>query len=229
MLARERDEHDPARAVARAWLVRERVEREAAALFARLAERLRGAGAAAAIVALAEQATADELDHAGRCRRIVEARDAGLAPLPPGPPLRLGPAELGARERMIYEAVAVSCVTETLSVALLGGMREGVTDPLVAETVSAILQDEIAHARIGWAVLAAEARRGSLVWLAPHVPGMIRAALEHDEPAARAPANADLSAWGVLTRPRVDAIVRETVDQVILPGLRSFGIHGAIP
>ncbi len=207
--------------VARAWLVRERVEREAALMFAGLARGLRGLGVGAAIPGLAEKAAADEEDHAARCRRIVEASEPGVAPLEPGAPARLGPAELGARERVIYEAVALSCVTETLSVALLGSMREVVTDALVGETVRRILRDEIEHARIGWAVLAAEARRGSVAWLAPHVAGMVRGAVAAGD---REGEGAELSGYGILTRARVDAVVRGTLDEVILPGLRSFQI-----
>jgi hypothetical protein len=215
----------PSLAVARAWRVRERVEREAARWFAGLAGGLRGAGFGAQIVQLAEQGAADERDHAERCRRIVEAHHAGLEPSGLPAQGRIGPAELQPRQRVIYEAVALSCVTETLSVALLGTMRPLITDGLVAETVHHILEDEIAHARLGWAVLAAEAKRGSVAWLAPHVPAMVRAALEPDGTTLDRPASGeDLSAYGVLTRPRVDAAVRETLDQVILPGLRSFEI-----
>lgn len=219
-------EHLLLNAVARAWRVRERVEREAARLFAGLAVELDTAGVDRTLVRLADQAARDELEHATRCRRICDAREPGLAPLALGPPIRLGPADLSPRRRLLYEAVAISCVTETMSVALLGAMRDVVTEEQIAETVRHILADEVSHARLGWAVLAAEAKRTGVAWLEPHLPGMIRAAVHEESSALPAePGSAgDLSQYGVLTRVRVDEVVRETLDQVILPGLRSLGI-----
>jgi hypothetical protein len=207
-------------AVARAWRVRERVEQEAAQMFATLAGGLRELGLAAPVVALAEKAAADERDHAIRCRRIVDAHAPGLEPFAVAPPPRLGPPSLTPRQRTIYEAVALCCVTETLSVALLGTMRDVVKDELVADTVSHILRDEIDHARIGWAVLAATGGGGGHGWLAPHIAGMVRAALRQDE--AMVARGEDLSAYGILTRPQVDDVVRQTLDHVILPGLRQL-------
>ena len=214
--------------IAAVWRRRERVEREAAQVFADLAVELGAAGFPAALVRLAEEAARDEEEHAGRCRHIVDAHHPGLPPLGRRPPVRLGAHELCPRERLLYTAVAVSCVTETLSVSLLGALRGVATDPLIAETIHAILQDEVAHARLGWAVVATEARRTSLAWLTPHLAAMVRAARAEarDEAPATpaAPAPPELSRYGVLPRPQAIAIMDATVDEVIVPGLRSFGI-----
>lgn len=205
--------------VGRVWQHRERVEREAAALFEHHAGELAAVGAPAAVVELARRAADDERDHAARCRALVDRFSPGLASLPPAPAEPLGPRELSRRQRALYASVALSCVTETLSAALLLAMRARARDELVADTVHRIARDEIDHSRLGWAHLAAAARAGYVAWLAPHVPAMLRAAVA----AEVAPATADLSGYGILSRAEVDHIVHRTITTVIAPGLARFG------
>ena len=211
-------------AAARAWLHREAIEHEAAARFSGMAARLRALGASPGLVERAERAASDESEHAARCRRIVEQLDPGqLAPAVPGPPDLLGPHGLSERDRLVYEAVAVSCVTETLSAAILVEMRAIAREPLVADTINHILRDEIEHARFGWSVLASA---GEAAWLTPFVPAMLREAVRADAPprADGFAAEHDLSSFGILPRPRIEAIVEAAVSNVIVPGLARYGV-----
>lgn len=208
---------------ARVWRRRERIEREAALLFDELGVAL-GACGHPQLAARATRAAADERRHALRCRALVEAL-AGPGTLDPERPRRLtlGPATLEPRDRALYAAVAIGCVTESLSCALLLELRSAATHPLVAETVDEILRDEIEHARIGWAVLAAEARARDLSWLGVHIGGMTAAAVADDvTPMA---GDDELAGHGVLPRSRVRALVDETWAQVIAPGLAQHGLH----
>jgi hypothetical protein len=210
-------------AVARVWRFRERVELEAADQFERLATELERVGADRAVIELAHEAAADERVHAGLCRNLVDRFEPGLEPLAPALGLRLGPRHRSRRSAALYAAVAMSCVTETLSAALLLHMREAAVDEPVAATVHHILRDEIDHSRLGWAHLATEARRGDVSWLADHVPAMLRDALAADlEPMTAA--SDDLSAYGILPAARVHEIARQTVAEVIAPGLARHGI-----
>jgi rubrerythrin len=214
-------------AVASIWRVRERVEHEASDLFAGLAAGLRARGSRATLVAMAEQAARDEAEHAQLCRCIVDACGQALPPLVPARGVRLGPRHLTPPARVLYEAVAISCVTETLSVALLVTMRELIRDERIAATVQRIVRDEVQHSRLGWAVLAAEAQDTDVAWLAPHLPGMFRDALEGDLlPTAMTDAAAeyDLSAYGILQRRTVIDVVRATAQDVIFAGLERFGV-----
>jgi len=216
--------------VARVWRHREATEREAAALFRGLAVDLRAGRAGAALVALAERAAADEERHALRCRDIARRFGPDLAAEEPRPPLRLGPPHLDRARRALYASAALSCVTETLSAALLLEMRAQAADPLVRETVREILCDEVNHARLGWAHLAHEARRGDVGWLALHVPGMLRAALRSDvipHTAADEGARSDLAAFGILPRAAVLDILRQVAADVLFPGLEQHGIDTA--
>lgn len=207
---------------ARVWRHRECIEREAAALFGDLAAELAKTGHAELANRAAIAAT-DELRHAIRCRELVVAFSS--APPPPEPPrdLVLGPPSLAPGDRLLYTAVAVGCITESLSCALLLALREAATHPLVQTTIEEIVRDEIEHARIGWAVLAATARECDVGWLAPYLPAISAAAIADDvRPMA---GDAELAGLGVLPRHRVNELVGETWRSVIAPGLERHGIH----
>lgn len=215
-------------AAARVWRYRERIELEAADQFARLAAELSATGASPAVIELARAAAADERHHATLCRRLVDRFAPALAPLPPVLGQRLGPAHLSRRGAALYGTVAMSCITETLSAALLLHMREVASHGPVAATVQRILKDEIGHSRLGWAHLAHEAERGDVSWLSPHIPAMLREALAADlEPMTTE--GRDLSAYGILPAARVHAIVRQAVAEVIAPGLARHGVAAQLP
>ncbi len=214
-------------AVAGMWRYRERVEHEAATLFAELAAALDGAGFPA-LAARARTAADDERRHAVRCRALVETCRPGLAPLAPRT-LSVAPpgGEADPARRALYASVAMGCVTETLSCALLVAMRDVAELGPTRAAVDEIVKDEIEHSRIGWAHLAAAAARGDVSWLAPHVAAMRAAALAHDvaELPATTPAAADLSGYGILPRARVTIIVDACWRDVIVPGFAHHGVH----
>lgn len=232
----------PARdAVAALWRYREGVEHEAAALFATLAADLAAAGLPA-LAARARTAAADEERHAARCRAIVAACETPRAPTGAGPrdptgagprgltpaspaarPFVLGPRESDPARRALYASVAIGCVTESLSCALLLAMRAPATFRPVQAAIDEILKDEIEHSRIGWAHLATAAGTGDVSWLAPHLAGMRAAALDHD--VADLPTAPDLSAFGILPRAEVATVVDTTWRDVIVPGLARYGIR----
>ncbi len=227
-------------AVAGLWRYRERVEREAAALFTGLAADLAAAGLPA-LAARARVAADDEARHAVRCRAIVDACRPGLPPLSPravvvaprdpgdGPPADAG-------RRALYTSVAMGCVTETLSCALLLAMRDAARFGPSRAAIAGIVKDELEHSRLGWAHLAAVAATGDVTWLTPHVAAMRADALRHDVaelPTTEAAgpgaddAAADLSSFGILPRARVTIVVEATWRDVIVPGLARHGIVAA--
>jgi rubrerythrin len=200
------------------WRHRARIELEAAALFEQLAWSI-GASGYPRLAARARAAANDERRHVRRCRAIVEALGGAPADLDEPPPAApdLGVPGLTPRDRALYAAVAIGCVTESLSCALLLELRAAATHPLVAATVDEIVKDEIEHARIGWAVLAAEAERRDVGWLAAHVPAMAAAAVADEVSAAAG--DPELAGLGVLPRARIRALVGETWASLIGPGL----------
>ena len=208
--------------VGRVWQVRERTEYEAASHFAHLAGELRALGYPESLALMAVRAARDELEHARLCREVIASHAPALPPLPPHP-TQLGPGSLSRWQRTLYQAVALCCVTETLSVALLLEMRACVRDPAAAEAVGRIARDESRHSQIGWAALAHARSAGDLAWVSAHLPAMLRAALHSEELPAAA---GDLADHGILPAARCRAVTGAVIDEVILPGLRRYGIEG---
>ncbi len=210
-------------ALARAWQYREKIEREAADQFSRLAGELSRAGLPAVLVDMAEDAAVDERRHAEMCRRIVNQLHPGLARLQPRLGVALGPRQLSPPRRALYASVAISCVTESLSAALLLEIHERATDDLVRRTAHDILKDEVSHSRLGWAHLALAAEQGDVQWLGSYVPAMLDAAIASDvAPMSAEPV--DGSGYGILPASVVADIAQATIDQVIHPGLARFGV-----
>ncbi|HEX2876077.1 MAG TPA: ferritin-like domain-containing protein [Polyangiaceae bacterium] len=215
---------------ARVWSFRLGSELEAAQRFRALAPRLRAAGASEAIVGMAEQAAVDELRHAELCRQLV--KHFGGAP-PPEPQIALrwtAPGAAEGRERLLYEIVALSCVTETLSTALLGELVARATDPVCRQAMHSILCDEVKHSRLGWAFLAEEHARAVGDCVGPHLPAMLEATLGDElfrEPGAPDPRLAQLAGLGSLERSDRLRVVHEALQSVIFPGLELFGIETA--
>jgi hypothetical protein len=209
---------------ARVWQHRERIEREAATLFTHLAEELDIAGYTA-LARRAAQAAEDERRHAGRCRALVLALGGTPANDEPMRLVELGPRELPRRDRMLYAAVAIGCVTESLSCSLLLALREAATHAQVRATVDEVLADEIEHSRIGWSVLAAESARRDVRWLRNYLPAMAQAA--YDEDVRPMVGDDELAGLGVLPRGQVSTIVSETWMTVIGRGLERHGILSA--
>jgi hypothetical protein len=200
---------------------------DAASRFARLAARLAAVGAQEAVVEMAERAASDETRHAELCRDLV--RHFGHEPNPGAMHVaaEVAPSTLGARERVLYEVVALSCITETLSAALLGAMVERATDAKVRSTVHEILRDEIEHGRLGWAHLAREQNRGDVLFLGAYLPAMLAATVTDELLIEKGPTDAHedvLAGLGALTRSERRAIFETTMAEVVFPGLRRFGV-----
>lgn len=212
----------------RIWHFRERIEIEAAFVFGKLAEHLSGIwGAEDHVATLALEAQQDELRHQQLCRAILNLSEQpyALPSLPPAP-IVLGPKHLNPRQRGLYAAVAMGCVTESLSTALLLQMHKRACDGIFKDTVHAILKDEVNHARIGWAELARAQRYENIDWLSKYIPAMIHAAIADDiVPMVQNHGDErDLSAYGILLREEAKAIMNDTIQNVIAPGLKLYGI-----
>ena len=214
--------------VARVWHYRWRVELEAADQFARLSEDLVTVHGTDSLSRMAAAAAHDEREHATYCEKIVRWADFDAPGPRPVSGARLGPDHLSVRQRALYACVSLSCVTESLSAALLVSMQRRAKEPQVREVVHAILEDEISHSRLGWAELARQADAGSVGWLSAYLPGMIRGAVKGDVPPRvernDGGASRDLSTYGILPGPEARAVMAQTLESVVFPGLRKFGV-----
>jgi bacterioferritin (cytochrome b1) len=217
-----------ARALAcRAWQYRYASELEASERFRALAPRLRAHGVPALIADMAEESADDELRHAKLCQELIAHFGGEPSTAPDLSAAALAPPGVDGRERVLYEVIAFSCVTETLSTALLSELVARAHDPRCRRAMHDILRDEVNHSRLGWALLAQEHARGARDCVGRHLPQMLRDTLGSDffsTEMALGPYESELSGLGVLTRADRQRIVRETFDAVIWPGLERFGI-----
>jgi hypothetical protein len=215
------------RRAAQVWAFRAGAEREAARRFARLGERLADVGAQAVVVEMARDAANDEVRHAQLCVDLA-ARFGVAAPPDAGrTPGEVAPSGLTARERVLYEVVAMSCITETLSAALLGEMQDRAADPEVQRTVHEILRDEVQHSRLGWAHLAAEHARGCGRVLGDYLPAMLAGTVTEElfrAGSAESEAAPALAGYGALARADRAQIFAATMRELVFVGLERFGV-----
>jgi hypothetical protein len=134
------------------WLEVAAAEHASVASFARFTLELCALGAPAALVAEAQRAGLDEVDHARLAYGLASAY-AGRA-LGPGP-LALGKLEVAAdRAQMVRSLVEEACVGETLGVAEALAFAEAARDPVVERIHRRIAADEQRHAELAWRTLA---------------------------------------------------------------------------
>jgi len=212
----------------RLWSNRLIAELESAQRFAALAPRLRELDASQAIVAMVDQAATDELRHAESCRELIRHFGGVPAPEQKTHVRRIAPLGVEGREAVLYELVALSCVTETLSTALLGQLVDRARDPLCRRVMHSFLRDEVNHSRLGWAFLAEEYARGVRDCVGEHLSKLLDATLGDrffSPSATEDPRLKELAGLGSLELSERQRIVRETLDQVVFPGLERFGIE----
>ena len=210
---------------AKIWSERRRAELEAAQRFDWLASEFEVLGASATVRKLAARAAEDERRHAELCADL--SRHFGEPVVSSGLPAfrRVAPAKMERKDALIYEVVALACVTETLSTALLGALVDRASDSLAKRTMHSILCDEVNHSRLGWAYLAEAASARAMAAVSAHLAGMLQSTLS-DELFRRSsadPLEAEVAGLGQLERIERRRIVRETLEQVVFPGLERFG------
>ena len=211
--------------IAQVWAVRHGVETGASLRFAALSQGMRAAGAPATLVELATRACTDEVRHAALCADILRRRHAEVPP-PETRLLFFGPRDLGPEQRLTYEVVAQSCISETESMATLVTLLDAASDDHLKNVLQELARDEVQHARLGWAYLAWAKDRLDLSFLAPFLPKMATAATGEDlfqpgPPEADDPA---LLLSGVVPKRDRRRIYLETLHSVVIPGFEEFRI-----
>jgi hypothetical protein len=178
-------------AIARAWRDDALLEHASVAAFARFTLQLMALGGPPDLLADAQRAALDEIDHARRCFDIARAIDGEAAG--PGPldvAGALGDVTLGGVTRAI---IAEGCVGETVA-ALLVRRRAGfATHPLARAALDRIADDEGRHAALAWRFVAWALRTGGEA-LRPVVRAAFAEALAGLD-ATLAPTTVDASTW----------------------------------
>jgi hypothetical protein len=208
------------------WAFRTRAEIEASARFTRMASELEEIGAEPVVVQGALDAAADEARHRDLCAVLAEKWGEPNPKSYVPPRARIGRNDMDQRDRLLWEMVAVCCVSETMNAALLTRCFELTKDPEIRATLHELLTDEVQHARLGWAHLAAEraAKRGA--FLADVLPLMLEASVEPGflDGKSSPPWDDTLYDYGELPMPELVQLYCDTMDQVIFKGLDAMGI-----
>lgn len=142
-------------AIASHWAHRAEAELRVAKAFEALRPRLAGVGAAPPVLALADKAIDDERRHSALCTELasryrgeaVLAASTGAAPLP----------EFGSGDEATEVALVVlgmCAVNESIASEWIRSSYRLATAPTAIYANREHLQDEIDHARLGWAHLA---------------------------------------------------------------------------
>lgn len=218
---------DRARAIG-TWRGRMVNEHVSARVFASLVPQMMAASLDPDWQAEALTMAQDELRHGRQCAAVVAALGGeAVAELPA---LAAVPAHEDAAplEAFLRNLLSISCLSETVAVALIRAEHEEVAPPEMRATLGAILADEVRHARFGWRVLRelgplpADLRERLGEYLVVALHHLREHELSH-LPVAHPPTE-EAASVGVCDGRDARSLFFETVDAVILPGLEAHGL-----
>ena len=130
------------------------------------------------------------------------------------------------RDRLLWEMVSVCCIGETMNTSLMTRCLEVAKDDEIRTTLRELLRDEVRHARLGWAHLAAERAEGRGAFLGEVLPLMLEASVEPGflEGTHQSPWVDTLFDYGELPWAELVQIFRDTLELVVFKGLDTTGI-----
>jgi hypothetical protein len=213
------------------WQARGALELRVAAGFSALAFELFEHGAPPAVYEIVGQAVRDEIHHA-EISVEVASKYRGDAPVWPEPePTNVPPfvPTTGAMHATIY-VIAMCCLNETIACGVLQAGIALAKSPLIRSALSVILEDEIEHARAGWAYVGspyvtAEMKRDLPKWVhRVHVAKLREFIVDAPAPTPEQ----DFADHGILSRARLRQVVRETLGSAVFPGFRRAGIDPSL-
>lgn len=202
---------------------------EASARFARVSSELAEVGADSVVVRGAREAAEDEARHRDLCAILAERFGVSEPKNYDPPQKRIGRSDMDARDRLLWEMVAVCCISETMNASLLTRCQEVATDPQIRATLHELLKDEVRHAQLGWAHLASERAAGRGAFLRDVLPLMLDASVEPGflEGKLDSPWADELLGYGELPMSELIQIYSETLVEVVFRGLDAMGVDTA--
>ncbi|MFT5586043.1 MAG: hypothetical protein ACI9VR_003639 [Cognaticolwellia sp.] len=222
---------DPAmrRAAEITWRGRMINEYCSAEVFETLAKQLEAAGAPADRAERCRAFAAEERLHGVLCGAVVQALGGqALADLPEQEPVPTHP-EVSPLEGVLRNLIHISCMSETVAVALIGAERLEMPEGPLRELLTQIYADECGHANFGWRLV------GELIAQDPSViPGLNEylllafAHLEQHE-LAHLPEGARATGpeLGLCDGRDARELFYAAVQNVIVPGLDSHGLSAS--
>jgi hypothetical protein len=214
------------------WRARMVNEYQSASVFGGLAAQATRLGMSALVIEQLSDFEAEERRHGVLCGGVVEAL-GGAARTHVGQPRSLPEhADVPGIEGFLRNVLSVSCLSETVAVALIGAERLEMPEGSLRDVLSRIWADEVGHARFGWRLmqelspeLRAEPKRRLSLYLRVALRHLELHELEHLPIASRPPAAG--AALGLCNGADARELFYRTVEQAIVPSLEALGLTAA--
>ena len=213
----------------RSFVLRALDEQRSLLAFSELLTELCEAGADLDVIGSLTRVVRDEAAHVDLCQRVV-GRLGGWPGNAPEPNWVRSDRRLPLRERILRTVIASLCIGETVSVAMIAGVRESATDPVVAQVLTQMLADESFHSRFGWwwldryAPTLTDEEHASLArWVPRVLDGVVKQASPTAAQQASAASYAP-SPFGSMAPSDREAALSRALSRHIVPGLRRAGI-----
>jgi hypothetical protein len=211
------------------WRGRMINEYQSAEVFSALADQAEALGLAPPLLGELREFAAEERKHGILCGSVVESL-GGEASAEVQLPRRLPEhADVPALEAFLRNLISVSCLSETVAVALIGAERLEMPDGPLRELLSEIWADEVGHARFGWRVAqelvprqSDAARHRLSLYLRVAFRHLERHELEHLPLESKPPPSG--AALGLCSGADARVLFYRTVSDAILPGLATLGL-----
>ncbi|MCB9760028.1 MAG: ferritin-like domain-containing protein [Alphaproteobacteria bacterium] len=214
------------------WRGRMINEHGSARVFEALADQLDAAGIAADRVARCRAFAAEERHHGVLCGAVVEALGGEARAEVPEPPAYPLHEDAGPLEAALRNLLSVSCLSETVAVALIGAERLEMPEGPLNELLTRIYAEECGHCNFGWRLLrellpdqdaALKERLGEYLVVA--FAHLEKHELAHLPLAASFPPEG--AAVGLCSGRDARALFYATLQDVIVPGLEALGLPAA--
>lgn len=205
---------------------RSELELHGAAAFVAVTGALIDLRADVRIVELSARAIAEEIEHSNiylalaRVYAMAEAEPPRPAPID----VPVYPTVSADAQRLL-QVVGMCSINETMACSFLELCLRGATAAPVREGLRSVLEDEIRHARIGWAYLGSpdvgEAeRRLVALWLLP----MLRAQWSGWRAQIATLPDGERVAHGCPGRDAIERAARASIGDLVLPGFERAGV-----
>ena len=133
----------------RSFILRALDEQRSLLAFSELLTELCLSGAPIDVIGSMTRVVRDEAHHVDLCDRVVKQL-GGWGETSPKPNWVRTNKKLSLKRRTLQMVLGSLCIGETLSVAMIAGVRKHTSDPVTHEVMTRLLADESFHGRFGW-------------------------------------------------------------------------------
>jgi hypothetical protein len=198
-------------------------------VFDALAGQMKAAGYASADVAECKRFAEEECRHGVLCGAVVEALDGRAVAHVEERRALPEHADVSPGEAVLRNLLSISCLSETVAVSLIAAEWAVMPEGPLRALLTRIWSDEIGHARFGWRILKdrvpglrsdERARLGAYLGVA--LAHLERHELAHLHVESSPPPEG--AALGLCDGKEARKLYYETVDEVIVPRLRTLGV-----